>query len=178
MIKFNDDIDTHSDGSHRRRKNKNTFSWSSTSSTYSTALSTTTHEDLDEEEEDVNQMLGYLLLQQQQDLNERKLSEILCRAASHGDIQTIRYILMDERLRPYLNVDASDDDENETTPLIYASCFGKLDIVKYLLEVGAKVDIQDKSKRSLTDMIGSDWLTHVCMYSWLDCTHVGYKQWS
>lgn len=81
------------------------------------------------------------------DKKEKKLSETLGRAASHGDIQTIRQIVMDQRLRPYLNLDASDDDENDgSTPLIYASCFGKLDIVKYLLQVGAKVDVQDKSK--------------------------------
>lgn len=165
MIKSNDDIDTHSDGSNRRRTNQNTFSWSSTSSTYSTALSTTTHEDLEaeDEEEESNRVLDYLLLQHE-DLNEQKLSEILCRAASRGDIRTVRHIMMEERLHPYLNVDASDDDENKTTPLIYASCFGKLEIVKYLLQVGAKVDIQDKSKVALANLkLYAEIITKICV---------------
>lgn len=132
-----------------RKNNQNTFSWSSTSSSFSNSTLLTQEDSALEEE---FSSLYLILLDEFFDLptndkKEKKLSEILGRAASHGDIHTVRQIIMDERLRPYLNLDASDDEENDgSTPLIYASCFGKLDIVKYLLQVGAKVDVQDKSK--------------------------------
>lgn len=132
-----------------RKNNQNTFSWSSTSSSFSNSTLLTQEDNALEEE---FSSLYLILLDEFFDLptndkKEKKLSEILGRAASHGDIHTVRQIIMDERLRPYLNLDASDDEENDgSTPLIYASCFGKLDIVKYLLQVGAKVDVQDKSK--------------------------------
>lgn len=132
-----------------RKNNQNTFSWSSTSSSFSNSTLLTQEDSTLEEE---FSSLYLILLDEFFDLptndkKEKKLSEILGRAASHGDIHTVRQIIMDERLRPYLNLDASDDEENDgSTPLIYASCFGKLDIVKYLLQVGAKVDVQDKSK--------------------------------
>ncbi|KAI8098411.1 uncharacterized protein B0P05DRAFT_521825 [Gilbertella persicaria] len=51
---------------------------------------------------------------------------------------------MNQTLRPFLNLDLADDENDGSTPLIYASCFGKLETVKFLLEVGAKVDVQDK----------------------------------
>ncbi|CAO0791336.1 unnamed protein product [Mucor circinelloides] len=130
-----------------RKNNQNTFSWSSTSSSFSNSTLLTQEDSALEEE---SSSLYLILLDEFFDLptndkKEKKLSEILGRAASHGDIHTVRQIIMDERLRPYLNLDASDDEENDgSTPLIYASCFGKLDIVKYLLQVGAKVDVQDK----------------------------------
>ncbi|KAL7319880.1 hypothetical protein PS15m_002965 [Mucor circinelloides] len=130
-----------------RKNNQNTFSWSSTSSSFSNSTLLTQEDSTLEEE---FSSLYLILLDEFFDLptndkKEKKLSEILGRAASHGDIHTVRQIIMDERLRPYLNLDASDDEENDgSTPLIYASCFGKLDIVKYLLQVGAKVDVQDK----------------------------------
>ncbi|EPB84196.1 hypothetical protein HMPREF1544_09059 [Mucor circinelloides 1006PhL] len=130
-----------------RKNNQNTFSWSSTSSSFSNSTLLTQEDNALEEE---FSSLYLILLDEFFDLptndkKEKKLSEILGRAASHGDIHTVRQIIMDERLRPYLNLDASDDEENDgSTPLIYASCFGKLDIVKYLLQVGAKVDVQDK----------------------------------
>ncbi|KAK4516734.1 uncharacterized protein ATC70_011712 [Mucor velutinosus] len=131
-----------------RKNNQNTFSWSSTSSSFSNST-LLTQEDAAAQEDEFSSL--YLILLDEffdlptNDKKEKKLSEILGRAASHGDIHTVRQIIMDERLRPYLNLDASDDEENDgSTPLIYASCFGKLDIVKYLLQVGAKVDVQDK----------------------------------
>lgn len=138
------------DATNTRKNNQNTFSWSSTSSSFSNSTLLTQE---DNAQEDEFSPLYLILLDEFFDLpnddkKEKKLSEILGRAASHGEIQTVRQIIMDERLRPYLNLDASDDEENDgSTPLIYASCFGKLDIVKYLLQVGAKVDVQDKSKK-------------------------------
>lgn len=143
---------TTTDATNTRKNNQNTFSWSSTSSSFSNSTLLTQE---DNAQEDEFSPLYLILLEEFFDLpnddkKEKKLSEILGRAASHGEIQTVRQIIMDERLRPYLNLDASDDEENDgSTPLIYASCFGKLEIVKYLLQVGAKVDVQDKSKKKI-----------------------------
>lgn len=145
--------DASSDGS-RRKNNQNTFSWSSVSSSYSnsTVLTTSLEEDSQREPatEEEETMYSYLILLSEFDhlegveIKERRLSEMLCRAASHGDIQTIQHMMMNQRLRPFINVDATDDEGS--TPLIYASCFGKLQVVTYLLQVGAKVNIQDKSR--------------------------------
>lgn len=144
---------THTSATTARKNNQNTFSWSSTSSSFSNST-LLTQDDAAAQEDEFSSL--YLILLDEffdlpsSDKKEKKLSEILGRAASHGDIHTVRQIIMDERLRPYLNLDASDDEENDgSTPLIYASCFGKLDIVKYLLQVGAKVDVQDKSKKRI-----------------------------
>lgn len=121
-------------------------SWSSTSSC-STEL--TTH-DLDET------MYSYLVLLSEFSqlegslIKEKRIGEILCRAASHGDIQTLEQILTNEHLSPFLNLDATD--EEGSTPLIYASCFGKLQVVKYLLEQGAQVNVQDKSKKKMKNV--------------------------
>ncbi|KAF7726830.1 hypothetical protein EC973_008431 [Apophysomyces ossiformis] len=82
--------------------------------------------------------------QQHQRRWRRKVTKALSRASSNGDALTVRRILTDERLRPFLNIDASDDEQDGTTPLIYAACFGKADVVQILLNAGAKVDVQDK----------------------------------
>ncbi|KAG0187349.1 hypothetical protein DFQ28_006484 [Apophysomyces sp. BC1034] len=74
----------------------------------------------------------------------RRVTRSLSRAASNGDAFIVGQILTDERLRPFLNIDASDDEQDGTTPLIYAACFGKADVVQILLDAGAKVDLQDK----------------------------------
>lgn len=128
-----------SDSSHHGRKN--TFSWSSTSSSNSTLLST---HSVEEEEQVTFLALDFRFLDGAK--KTERLSEILSRSASHGDLVTLRQIVTDSRLSPYINLDASDDETDGSTPLIYASCFGKLEVVRYLLQVGAKVDVQDKSK--------------------------------
>lgn len=132
-----------SDGSQHGRKNKqNTFSWSSTSSSNSTLISThSTEEEMEQ--------VSFLSLQDFDFLDGAKkterLTEILSRSASHGDLVTIRHLVNDRRLSPYVDLDASDDENDGSTPLIYASCFGKIDVARFLLQVGANVDVQDKS---------------------------------
>lgn len=141
--------------SHSHHYRKNTFSWSSTSSSNSTFISSTTTIDEEHEEEEDNSfpIITSFLTTLRMDFShlstlekQKRISEILGRAASHGDLNTIQQIMMDTTLSPYCNLDAPDDLEDGSTPLIYASCFGKLDVVRYLLQQGAKVDIQDKSK--------------------------------
>jgi ankyrin repeat protein len=83
-----------------------------------------------------------------QDLSEEdkhaKITRIFSRAASNGDVEKIKEMLATKELRPYIDIDARDEDG--TTPLIYAACFGKVDIALALLDAGAKVNTQDKCK--------------------------------
>ncbi|ORE10127.1 hypothetical protein BCV72DRAFT_200368 [Rhizopus microsporus var. microsporus] len=46
-----------------------------------------------------------------------------------------------ETMKPFIDINAKDEDG--TTPLIYAACFGKYEIAQALLQAGAKVDSQD-----------------------------------
>ncbi|KAG0181014.1 hypothetical protein DFQ29_009548 [Apophysomyces sp. BC1021] len=70
-----------------------------------------------------------------------KLAKLFSRAASSGDVDRVKQLLDDETLRPLIDIDARDEDG--TTPLIYAACFGKTDIAESLLAANAKIDIQD-----------------------------------
>ncbi|KAG0182812.1 hypothetical protein DFQ28_005261 [Apophysomyces sp. BC1034] len=70
-----------------------------------------------------------------------KMTKVFTRAASSGDIEKVTRLLQDDKLKQYIDINARDDDG--TTPLIYAACFGKTDIAQVLLAGGAKIDIQD-----------------------------------
>ncbi|CAO3615836.1 unnamed protein product [Cunninghamella echinulata] len=74
-------------------------------------------------------------------LKKSKMTKIFWRISSSGDIDKVNHFLQDEQLKSYIDIDAKDEDG--TTPLIYAACFGKTDIVQALLSAGAKIDIQD-----------------------------------
>ena len=76
----------------------------------------------------------------------KRVSRSLGRSASNGDAVKVHEILTDQRLTPFLDIDATDDEQDGSTPLIYAACFGKVDVVQVLLNAGAKVDVQDKRK--------------------------------
>ncbi|KAI9245677.1 hypothetical protein BDA99DRAFT_565801 [Phascolomyces articulosus] len=80
---------------------------------------------------------------QHPDLDEKtkkqKMTQLFCRAASTGDLTKMSQLLKEHRT--WIDIDARDEDG--TTPLIYAACFGKLDIAQALLEAGAKTDVQD-----------------------------------
>ncbi|RPA98480.1 DIL and ankyrin domain-containing protein [Choiromyces venosus 120613-1] len=73
------------------------------------------------------------------------LQKALNMAASNGDEARIRRILGGEG-RGYVDVNAPD--EEGTSPLIYASCFGHEDVVSALLDAGANVDQQDRHQWS------------------------------
>lgn len=68
------------------------------------------------------------------------LNRLLARAASNGDAKKVQELCRDAR--QYLNLDAQDEDG--TTPLIYAACFGHLDVLYALINAGADVNAQDK----------------------------------
>lgn len=135
-----DEEDNKSEMSQRRN---NTFSWSSTQSSIFTqfTLYSITEEDL---------VWNYLMLQGYLSLNtdqERrvKMIEMVCRLASQGNLAMIQQFMVHERTRAYVQLDAVTEEEH-WTPLMYASCFGKSPVARYLLERGVKVDAQDKCK--------------------------------
>ncbi|KAI9288516.1 hypothetical protein BC943DRAFT_372358 [Umbelopsis sp. AD052] len=71
-----------------------------------------------------------------------RITKIFTRAASNGDARKIRHMLSQEQLIPFIDIDRQDEDG--TTPLIYAACFGALDVLRALLEAGANPNRQDK----------------------------------
>ncbi|KAK9468766.1 hypothetical protein V1512DRAFT_203144 [Lipomyces arxii] len=74
------------------------------------------------------------------------LQHMLIAAASNGDTEQIRRLLDEQDSRSYVNVNIPDEDG--TTALIYASCFGHEDVVRELVSHGADLDQQDKFKWS------------------------------
>ncbi|KAF9430524.1 hypothetical protein BGZ94_006319 [Podila epigama] len=70
----------------------------------------------------------------------QKLSKMFSRAASNGDMDRIADML--DHFREWIDIEAQDEDG--TSPLIYAACFGHVEIAFMLLEAGAVVDARDK----------------------------------
>ncbi|KAJ5550968.1 hypothetical protein N7461_005666 [Penicillium sp. DV-2018c] len=73
------------------------------------------------------------------------LQKILNMAASNGDVERVQKLVQGQA-RTY--VDVNMPDEEGTVPLIYASCFGHLDVVSALIDAGAVVDRQDRNQWS------------------------------
>ncbi|KAK9762906.1 hypothetical protein K7432_010888 [Basidiobolus ranarum] len=69
-----------------------------------------------------------------------KLTSILRRAASNGDSLKLSRLL--KVARDYIDIDGPDEDG--TTALIYASCFGYVGVVQILLQNGANPNVPDK----------------------------------
>ncbi|CAG8719021.1 3296_t:CDS:2, partial [Racocetra persica] len=69
-----------------------------------------------------------------------KINSIFSRAASNGNVEKVSRML--DTAREYIDIDAQD--EEGTTPLVYAACFGHDAVAFTLLEAGAKVDAQDR----------------------------------
>ncbi|KAG0043890.1 hypothetical protein BGZ83_010932 [Gryganskiella cystojenkinii] len=75
------------------------------------------------------------------DSEKRKImARLFSRAASNGDRARMRDML--EHFRDMIDLDAQDEDG--TSPLIYAACFGHVEIASMLLQAGAVVDARDK----------------------------------
>ncbi|KAF9173178.1 hypothetical protein BGX21_008350 [Mortierella sp. AD011] len=69
-----------------------------------------------------------------------KISMLFSRAASNGDLNRITEIL--DNFRDW--VDINTHEEDGSTPLIYAACFGQIAAVRMLLDAGALADERDK----------------------------------
>ncbi|KAF9355996.1 hypothetical protein BGX26_005855 [Mortierella sp. AD094] len=69
-----------------------------------------------------------------------KMCKLFSRASSNGDMNRVADML--DNFRDWIDIEAQDEDG--TTPLIYAACFGHTEIAFMLLEAGAVVDARDK----------------------------------
>ncbi|KAG5459838.1 MAG: ankyrin repeat-containing domain protein, partial [Olpidium bornovanus] len=70
-----------------------------------------------------------------------RLRCILSRAVGNGDARRVERIL-NQVPREFIDLNAKD--EEGSAPLIYAACFGHMEVAFLLLEAGADPDIQDK----------------------------------
>ncbi|KAI8994774.1 hypothetical protein BDB01DRAFT_846780 [Pilobolus umbonatus] len=97
------------------------------------------------EDDDYVEEMTMLSIMEHTDLDEEmkkeKCTKLFLKAVSSGDLETITMYLNDDRIRQYIDIDGKDEDG--TTPLIYATCFGKCDIAQALLVAGANVNSQD-----------------------------------
>ncbi|GAA5816646.1 hypothetical protein MFLAVUS_010176 [Mucor flavus] len=76
-----------------------------------------------------------------QDDPQTKNTNLFSRLASSGNIAKLKEMLSDPTVRPLIDIDARDSDG--TPPLIYAACFGKVEVAQVLIEHGANIDAQD-----------------------------------
>ncbi|KAG0337267.1 hypothetical protein BG000_005621 [Podila horticola] len=90
-----------------------------------------------EQLDDPNSILERIISDDEKKL---KLSKMFSRAASNGDMNRIADML--DHCRQWIDIEAQDEDG--TSPLIYAACFGHVEIAFMLLEAGAVVDARDK----------------------------------
>lgn len=79
-----------------------------------------------------------------QDDPQTKNTNLFSRLASSGNIAKLKEMLSDPTVRPLIDIDARDSDG--TPPLIYAACFGKVEVAQVLIEHGANIDAQDSCK--------------------------------
>ncbi|OMJ24197.1 Ankyrin repeat and EF-hand domain-containing protein 1 [Smittium culicis] len=70
-----------------------------------------------------------------------KLNHLFRQAAISGDIQKLKRLWATWKPAGWLDI--NDKDQDGLSPLITASCFGKLDVVKFLIENGANVNQTD-----------------------------------
>ncbi len=73
------------------------------------------------------------------------LQRVFFMAASTGDLQGLQRLLTGAA-KTYVDVNVSDEDG--TTPLMFASCFGYDKVVQFLLDAGADVENQDRHRWS------------------------------
>lgn len=123
-----EEMSKHMAESNRQMSELLTTSMSSSlsASTLDTIISVTEEpEEINEEEEEPH----------------KKYTRLFTRAASNGDINKVKEMLSDEEIRCHIDINARDSDG--TPPLIYAACFGKIEIAQILIDYGALVDTQD-----------------------------------
>lgn len=73
-------------------------------------------------------------------LTEQSVTKLFLKSVSTGNIDKVNEFLKN----PLLDINGKDEDG--TTALIYAACFGKFEIAQTLLLAGAKIDNQDSRK--------------------------------
>lgn len=77
-----------------------------------------------------------------------KMNKLFSRAASSGDLERLELFISGDGNKYKQYIDVNVKDEDGTTPLIYASCFGKIDVVQILLDANADTNVQDSCKQN------------------------------
>ncbi|KAJ1986406.1 hypothetical protein H4R33_003377 [Dimargaris cristalligena] len=72
---------------------------------------------------------------------QEKVTQLFSRACANGQVPRVKQ-LWDSVGPEFIDLNAKDEDG--TTPLINAACFGHSDVADYLLTIGCEVDAQDK----------------------------------
>jgi hypothetical protein len=100
----------------------------------------------------------------------QKCTKLFLKSASSGDLEKMQKYL--ETMKPFIDINAKDEDG--TTPLIYAACFGKYEIAQALLQAGAKADSQDSRKEKKGEPLFFSLFSNTfSLLRWLDCPDVG-----
>ncbi|KAI9358441.1 hypothetical protein BD770DRAFT_419792 [Pilaira anomala] len=81
------------------------------------------------------------VLVSEQDDSPTEYTTLFTRLASNGDTEKLRKLLSDPDIRGLIDMNARDNEG--TPPLIYAACFGKIEVAQILIEFGANIDAQD-----------------------------------
>lgn len=79
-------------------------------------------------------------------LKRQKCTKLFLKSASSGDLERVLHYLKTKK--EYIDINAKDEDG--TTPLIYAACFGKYEMAQALLTAGAKTEGQDSRKEAFS----------------------------
>ena len=110
------------------------------------SLPTTDHSEDDEESEDDTEMTNIDILNSDLDLEQKKsrLTKLFLKTISSGDVEKVNSYLLNDAMKQCIDMNGKDEDG--TTPLIYAACFGKFEIAQALLLAGAEIDNQDSRK--------------------------------
>lgn len=108
----------------------------------------TTESSSDDEEEEQN---DYKLLDRtdlNNELKKTKLTKLFLKSVSSGDLEKVSSYLSNDAMKEFIDINGKDEDG--TTPLIYAACFGKFEIAQVLLLAGANIDDQDSRKELIS----------------------------
>lgn len=107
-----------------------------------------------------------------------KLQKLFLKSISSGDLEKVSSYLSNDAMKEFIDINGKDEDG--TTPLIYAACFGKFEIAQALLLAGAKIDNQDSrklSKKKKKEYFSlSKLILIIILYRRLVCFDVGYNK--
>ncbi|KAF3918681.1 Myosin-Va [Arthrobotrys entomopaga] len=137
-LKFSLDIDQDSDEDRRERTPENSGKRLESMLAAQAAFN-------QDDSELVNEDDVLKSLKMSEDEKRTRLQKLLNMAASNGEPERVKKILNGEA-RAYIDVDAVD--EEGSSPLIYAACFGHEEVVVLLVNAGANVNLQDSHKWS------------------------------
>ena len=80
-------------------------------------------------------------------IHRKKYNDYLIRYAFYGDLSTVKYLI--EKKGANINC----TDVNGYTPLMHAVIGGQLQIIKYLIEAGADIDIKNTYGKTVLDIM-------------------------